>query len=67
MNHSKDELTCNQKDCPYFATHYVYWPGENPPPVMCEKHAMKAMDIGYALGLSISTERINEHIYIVIG
>jgi hypothetical protein len=56
----RDDECCNEKECKEKCTHVVYWPGENPPPKYCKKHAMRASKIADAMGLSVYWKEIND-------
>ena len=47
-------IKCDQEDCDKEAIHTVFWPGKNPPPVYCEKHAEKAIYILKAMGVPVN-------------
>lgn len=53
---------CVCEHCKDNYTHIVYWPGKNPPPRYCEKHAKKAIKTGDAMGLVIYWKKIEEEV-----
>lgn len=44
---------CNQKGCELIPCLEVFWPGKNPPPKYCVKHAGEAQNILNHMGISV--------------
>jgi hypothetical protein len=55
---SKQDNQCVQEDCNEKAIHIVYWPGKEPPPIYCEKHAAKAIYMLKLMGIPVNFRKI---------
>lgn len=51
---------CDAESCEEVAIHTVFWPGKNPPPKYCEKHANKAIYILNAMGIPVNFRPISD-------
>lgn len=56
----KREDECYSESCNDKCTRIVYWPGKNPPPKYCKKHAIKAIKLSDAMGLSVYWKEIEK-------
>lgn len=49
-------MNCSTRTCAEPAEFRVYWPGEVPPPVYCERCRNRALAIAETLGFRVASE-----------